>query len=434
MSATSQPPSPTAAVTASHRHPIAALTTQLHGGRGMLALALVAMLALSVTRAVSGQDVLTDAGTAQAMLALGLPIALAGLGGLVCERAGVVNIGLEGMMVLGTWGAGWAGYQWGAGAALVGAVLGGLLGGLLHAVATVTFGVDHIVSGVAVNLLAAGAVRFLSELVYVGVRGGGPTQSPTVRGGVPAVDVPVLTSGPDLLGRIADTHLVLVSDVAGLLRGLLTQVSVFELLGVALFPIVAIVLWRTPVGLRLRSAGESPWAAESLGVNVIRVKYAAVLTSGALAGLGGLFLVLFSGLYKEGQTGGRGFIGLAAMIFGNWRPAGVLGGSALFGYTDAIRLRSQTSLAVLALFLLAALLVTALGGWMLLRGRRVGGALSLGLAAALLLGYVRLDGLPNEVTTVAPYLVTLLVLAVSSQRLRPPQADGVAYCPGEEPR
>ena len=165
------------------------------------------LVALSVTRLVSGQDVLTDTGTAQAVLALTLPIALAGLGGLVCERAGVVNIGLEGMMILGTWGAGFAGYQWGPWAALAGALIGGLFGGLLHAVATVTFGVDHIVSGVAINLLAAGAVRFLSELLYAGVPGGGPTQSPAIKGGTPTFDVPVLASGPDLLGRLEQTHL-----------------------------------------------------------------------------------------------------------------------------------------------------------------------------------------------------------------------------------
>ena len=307
------------------------------------------LVALSITRLVSGQDVLTGTGTAQAVLALTLPIALAGLGGLVCERAGVVNIGLEGMMILGTWGAGFAGYQWGPWAALAGALLGGLFGGLLHAVATVTFGVDHIVSGVAINLLAAGAVRFLSELLYAGVPGGGPTQSPAIKGGTPTFDVPVLASGPDLLGRLEQTHLVVLSDAAGLLRGLLLDVNVFQVIGVLLFPLVGFVLWRTAFGLRLRSAGENPWAAESLGVNVIRAKYVAVLASGALAGLGGLFLVLFSGLYKEGQTGGRGYIGLAAMIFGNWRPGGLASGALLFGYTDAVRLRSTDSTAVLAL-------------------------------------------------------------------------------------
>jgi len=391
------------------------------------------LVALSITRLVSGQDVLTSTGTAQAVLALTLPIALAGLGGLVCERAGVVNIGLEGMMILGTWGAGFAGYQWGPWAALVGALLGGLLGGLLHAVATVTFGVDHIVSGVAINLLAVGAVRFLSELLYAGVPGGGPTQSPAIKGGTPTFDLPVLASGPDLLGKLERTHLVVLSDAAGLLRGLLLDVNLFQVIGVLLFPLVGFVLWRTAFGLRLRSAGENPWAAESLGVNVMRAKYIAVLASGALAGLGGLFLVLFSGLYKEGQTGGRGYIGLAAMIFGNWRPGGLASGALLFGYTDAVRLRSTDSSAVLALFLFAAIAVGALGFWWLRQGRRMAGSAFIGLGVAFLLGYLGLDSLPNEVTTVTPYIVTLVVLAVSSQNLRPPKADGIPYRRGEEP-
>ncbi|GMA88260.1 hypothetical protein GCM10025868_35100 [Angustibacter aerolatus] len=253
-----------------------------------------------------------------------------------------------------------------------------------------------------------------------------------MKGGVPSFDVPVLASGPDLLGRLESTHVVLLSDVAGLLRGLLLDVNVFEIIGVLLFPLVAFVLWRTAFGLRLRSAGENPWAAESLGVPVLRMKYAAVISSGALAGMGGLFLVLFGGLYREGQTGGRGYIGLAAMIFGNWRPGGLFGGAALFGYADAIRLRSQDSLAVLALFLLAGVVVLALGAYWVWRGRRVAGAVFLGAGVALLLGYFGLDALPNEVTTITPYIVTLVVLVVSSQNLRPPKADGVVYRRGED--
>ncbi|HET7476299.1 MAG TPA: ABC transporter permease [Dermatophilaceae bacterium] len=407
-------------------------TSWFTGWRRPAVLAGAGLVALSVTRLVSGEEVLTNTGTAQAVLALTLPVALAGLGGLVSERAGVVNIGLEGMMILGTWGAGWAGYQYGAWGALVGALVGGMLGGALHAVATVTFGVDHIVSGVAINLLAAGTVRFLSELLYAGVPGGGPTQSPGVKGGTPSFDVPVLASGPDLLGRLEATHVVVLSDLAGLLRGFLLDISPLEVLGVLMFPLAGFVLWRTALGLRLRSAGENPWAAESLGVNVVRVKYLAVVAGGALAGLGGLFLVLFSGLYKEGQTGGRGFIGLAAMIFGNWRPGGLASGALLFGYSDAVRLRSQNSLAVLALFLFAAIVVVGLGVWWLRRGRRTAGAVFIGAGVALGLGYLGLDSLPNEVTTVTPYIVTLVVLVVSSQSLRPPQADGLVWRRGED--
>jgi simple sugar transport system permease protein len=391
----------------------------------------VALAALSLARVVAGEPVLTSSGTANAVLGLSLPIALAGLGGLVSERAGVVNIGLEGMMILGTWGAGYAGYRYGIWGAFVGAVLGGMFGGLLHAIATVTFGVDHIISGVAINLLAAGAVRFLSELLYRGVSGGGPTQSPTISGDDARFDLPLLSSGPDLLGLLESTGWPVLGDVAGILRGLVSNVNAFEIFGIALFPLVWFLLWRTPLGLRWRSAGENPYAAESLGVNVHRMKYLAVVSSGALAGLGGMFLVTFSGLYKEGQTGGRGFIGLAAMIFGNWRPGGLAGGSLLFGFADAVRLRDRDAGGVLALFLFAAVLLGVLAAWQLTRGRRVRAVVFLALGGLLFLGWVRLDTLPNEVSTVTPYLVTLLVLVVSAQNLRMPTFDGVPYRRGE---
>jgi ABC-type uncharacterized transport system permease subunit len=400
--------------------------------RGALIALGVAIVGLSLARVISGEDVLTSTGTSAAVLSLSLPIAMAGLGGLVSERAGVVNIGLEGMMILGTWGAGWAGYQWGPWAALVGALVGGMLGGVLHAVATVTFGVDHIVSGVAINLLAVGLVRFLSEISFTGVRGGGPTQSPTISGGVPSFDVPILAAGPDLLGVLERSRIVVVADVAGLLRGLMTGVTPFAVIGILLFPAVGFLLWRTALGLRWRSAGENPYAAESLGVNVYRMKYLAVVTSGALAGLGGLFIVLFSGLYKEGQTGGRGFIGLAAMIFGNWRPSGLAGGALLFGYSDAVRLREQGSGGVLALFLFAGFVLVALAVWQFRRGRWIAGGVLGGLGVVLLATYGSVDRLPNEVTTVTPYIVTLLVLAISAQNLRPPTYDGVQYRRGDE--
>ena len=402
------------------------------GARGVLIVLGVAIAGLSLARVISGEDVLTSTGTSAAVLSLSLPIAMAGLGGLVSERAGVVNIGLEGMMVLGTWGAGWAGYQWGPWAALVGALVGGALGGVLHAVATVTFGVDHIVSGVAINLLAAGLVRFLSEISFTGVRGGGPTQSPTISGGVPSFDVPVLASGPDLLGALERSRIIVIADVAGLLRGLMTGVTPFAVIGILLFPAVGFLLWRTALGLRWRSAGENPYAAESLGVNVYRMKYLAVVTSGSLAGLGGLFIVLFSGLYKEGQTGGRGFIGLAAMIFGNWRPSGLAGGALLFGYSDAVRLREQGSGGVLALFLFAGFVLVALAALQFRRRRWVSGGVLAVLGVLLLSTYGTVDRLPNEVTTVTPYIVTLLVLAISAQNLRPPTYDGVPYRRGDE--
>ena len=192
------------------------------------------------------------------------------------------------------------------------------------------------------------------------------------------------------------------------------------------------VLWRTAFGLRLRSCGEDPYAAESLGVNVYLYKYIAVIVSGGLAGLGGAYLaIVAAGIYREGQTGGRGYIGLAAMIFGNWRPGGLLAGSGLFGYTDALQLRSGD--AVHALLLLAAIAFLLIGGVPAVeaaddprrrradrRGRRV------------LVWYASTDTLPSQLTFVTPYVTTLLVLALASQRLRPPKADGLIYRRGEE--
>ncbi|HMD12888.1 MAG TPA: ABC transporter permease, partial [Marmoricola sp.] len=136
------------------------------------------VLLLSIVRVITGADDLTSSGTAGAALALAVPIGMAGLGGLWSERSGVVNIGLEGMMIMGTWGAGWAGYQWGPWTGVLVGTLFGAAGGLLHAVATVTFGVDHIVSGVAVNILGLGVTQFLSVIAFEGVKGAGESQSP----------------------------------------------------------------------------------------------------------------------------------------------------------------------------------------------------------------------------------------------------------------
>lgn len=408
------------------------LTDRLTGGsRGSRILWLVVglLLVFSVTRAISGEEALTSSSTMRAALLLAVPIGLAALGGLYSERAGVVNIGLEGMLILGTWGAGWAGWQWGWVGAIIGGTVFGAIGGLLHAIATVTFGVDHVISGVAINILAAGVVRFLSELVYVEGTGGGPTQSPSVGGDPPSFSVPVLSSGPDLLGDLENTGWFLLSDLAGVLRGMTSGLGVVTLLAILLVPISYLVLWRTAFGLRLRSCGENPAAADSLGVPVYRMKYIAVIISGALAGLGGVFLVFVAGIYREGQTGGRGFIGLAALIFGNWRPGGLAAGAGLFGFSDALQLRSRT--AVVALLLLVALLLVGVAVYQALRRRWVPAVLSVVVAALALAGFLSVDELPDGIVFFTPHLTTLLVLSLASQRLRMPKADGLVYRRGE---
>src|SRR3954449_13170046 len=202
------------------RGPITNLFTGGGRARRLTLLLLGIVVVMAAGRGISGEQDLTSSSTVAAALILAVPIGLAALGGLYAERAGVVNIGLEGMMILGTWGAGFAGYQWGWWAALIGGVLFGALGGLLHALATVTFGVDHVISGVAINILAAGVARFLSELLYTdNPAGGGVTQSPPVSSKPPTLSLPVLSSGPDVLGDLESKHWFLISDVAGVLRG-----------------------------------------------------------------------------------------------------------------------------------------------------------------------------------------------------------------------
>jgi simple sugar transport system permease protein len=242
------------------------------------------------------------------------------------------------------------------------------------------------------------------------------------------VSIPLVDT---LLGPIADKQWFVVSDLAGVLVGLTTDISLITVLAVALVVLSFYVLWRTTFGLRLRSCGENPWAAESLGINVYKYKYIAVVTSGALAGLGGGFLTLVAaGIYREGQTAGRGYIGLAAMIFGNWRPGGLAVGGGLFGYIDALQLR-QGGTSVHALILAAAMLLGIFAAVQLWRRRWVSGAAAGAVGLVLLFWYARTDEVPGEIAFVAPYVTTLLVLALASQRLRMPAADGQIYRRGE---
>ncbi|WP_394622190.1 ABC transporter permease [Lentzea sp. JNUCC 0626] len=382
-----------------------------------------AIALLSITSMQTGFPQLTSSGTTQTAVRLALPILLAGLGGLWAERAGVVNIGLEGMMIMGTWGAAWAGYQWGPWAAVVAAVVFGSLGGLLHAIATVTFGVNHIVSGVAINLLGAGLTKYLSTLVFFPISNN-PRQSPPVQ----SFDTFSVAGLGDWLGELEAGQRLFISDVAGILRGLVTGVSPLTMLAILLLPLSYWLLWRTRFGLRLRSVGENPHAADSLGVKVYFHKYVAVIVSGGLAGLGGASLVLNPGQlsYLEGQTGGRGYIGLAAMIFGNWRPGGLLGGAALFGYADGLQLRSGGE-TVLALVYGVVLLLAVIVVWQLIRQKWFSAAAAIVVAVLMYLLYISLDEIPSEFVSYAPHMVTLAVLAVASQRLRMPAADGLVY-------
>ncbi|MGE5461373.1 MAG: ABC transporter permease [Solirubrobacterales bacterium] len=392
---------------------------------------------LSGVRLITSAPDLTSSGTWGTALRLAVPILLAALGGLYSERTGVANIGLEGMMILGTWFGAWGGWQFGAWWGVVLGILGGTAGALIHAIATVSFGVNQIVSGVAINILAGGVARFLSVIAFTGA-GGGATQSPQITSELPRLTVPVLAGGsffgrgsPDVLGWLERRHWFLISDVSAMFRGFMVELSILTVITLLLVPATYFFLWRTRLGLRMRSAGENPWAAESLGVRVYTMKYIGVLISGALAGLAGAFLVLeAAGIYREGQTGGRGFIGLAAMIFGNWRPSGALAAAGLFGYTDALNLRSDP--AIHALLLFAAIALLALGAWYLYKRRVLGGSLAIGIGALAFVWFAVTDSVPRQIVFITPYVATLLVLAVASQRLRMPTYDGITFRKGSQ--
>ncbi|MGW3370957.1 ABC transporter permease [Streptomyces hydrogenans] len=385
------------------------------------------LVLFSLVRVISGADDLTSVGQVSGALQLAIPIGLAGLGGLWSERAGVVNIGLEGMMVLGTWFGAWAGYQWGPWTGVVVGLLGGAIGGLLHAIITVTFNVNHIVSGVAINILAVGFTQYLSNFTFGEAEGGSSKQSPRID---PITDI-TIPGLSDWLMDLQQKHWFLISDIAGILGGLVTNLSLLTVVAILLVPATWWVLWRTAFGLRLRSCGENPVAAESLGVNVYKYKYIAVTMSGALAGLGGAFLAIVStGIYQEGQTGGRGYIGLAAMIFGNWMPGGMALGAGLFGFTDSLKIRGGAE-NVHALLLLVAILLVLAAAWQLYKKKYVPAVLAAVFAVGFFLWYALTDQVPSQFVDAAPYITTLLVLALSAQRLRMPKADGLPYRKGQ---
>ncbi|MFC8897120.1 ABC transporter permease [Streptomyces cinereoruber] len=403
------------------------------GGRRKLTLPWIMLIVaaglvlFSLVRAVSGANDLTSVGQVSGALQLAVPIGLAGLGGLWAERAGVVNIGLEGMMVLGTWFGAWAGYQWGPWTGVLFGLIGGAIGGLLHAVITVTFNVNHIVSGVAINILAVGFTQYLSNFTFAEAPGGSSKQSPRIEA-ITKITIPGLS---DWLQDLQAKHWFLISDLAGILGGLVTNLSLLTVVAILLIPATWWILWRTAFGLRLRSCGENPVAAESLGVNVYKYKYIAVTVSGALAGLGGAFLaIVATGIYQEGQTGGRGYIGLAAMIFGNWMPGGMALGAGLFGFTDSLKLRGGAE-NVHALLLLVALLLVIAALWQLYRKKYVVAVVSAAFSAVFFLWYALTDEVPSQFVDAAPYVTTLLVLALSAQRLRMPKADGLPYRKGQ---
>jgi len=241
---------------------------------------------------------------------LAIPYTLAGLGGTYSERSGVVNIGLEGMMLTGaftavavtnTTGNAWVG--------LLAAILVGMLLGLVHAVVCVTFKADQIVSGLALIIFAAGITVFCAWLLY------NQTQIQVEA----YLRVPVLHTIP-------------------FFKGLFNQIPPLVFLTAAIVIASHFVIFKTVFGLRLRSVGEHPQAADTLGISVVKMRYTGVIISGALSGMAGAYLSLEHAHYfVKGISGGRGFIGLASMIFGKWTPFGTAGAGMLFGFGEALK-------------------------------------------------------------------------------------------------
>jgi simple sugar transport system permease protein len=252
-----------------------------------------------------------------AMLRYATPLVFASLGGLFSERSGVVNIGLEGMMLSGAffaiWGSDVTGTWWLG--LLIGMGAGGLFG-LLHAFFSISLRADQIVGGTAINFLALGITTYLFLKIY------GEQGAPTDLSTIPDVS----------LGFLDDIPLV-----GDFLYDVLGRLDLMIWVGIALVVVVWIVVFKTPIGLRLRSVGEHPRAADTVGINVYAIRYGAVTLSGVLAAAGGAYLSLgFVNSFDDNMTAGRGFIALAALIFGNWRPFGAAIACLLFGFSSAL--------------------------------------------------------------------------------------------------
>lgn len=290
---------------------------------------------------------------------LGIPILITAVGAIFTERSGVVNIGLEGMMMVGAFFGAAGGVFWGPYAGFLCGMLAGALLAALHGVASINFRVNQIVSGTAINILAYGVVRFSAISIFKMA-----TTTPHVNH-LPRITIPGLAS-------------------ISWLKPLVSDVSPLVFVAFLLIPLGWWVLNRTVFGLRLRSCGEYPLAAETLGVNVYGMMYSGVIISGALAGMAGAYLSIeHTCMYVEGMTQGLGFISLAAMIFGNWMPLGAMWAGLLFGLAQAFSLRVVS------------------------------------------------QSIPYQFIKMIPYVLTIAVLALSVHRSKMPVCDGIPYERGE---
>ncbi len=255
-----------------------------------------------------------------AMLMVAAPIMVAGLGGMISERSGIVNIALEGIMLFGgfvaaailIWFESMELFVEGPWLSLIIAALAGGLFSMILAVSTITFSADHTIAGTAVNLLAAGITVYLAQIIFHQQR------TKAYLRGFKKVTVPGLSEIPIVGGLFKDVHPTI-------------------LVALVLVVVVWFVMYKTPFGLRLRSCGENPQASASMGINVVRTRYVAVFIAGVLAGLaGGIVVLTMDTQFTATSIHGLGFIAVAAIIFGKWNPFGIMGASLFFGLSQTI--------------------------------------------------------------------------------------------------
>jgi simple sugar transport system permease protein len=355
-----------------------------------------------------------DAALIGSMLVLSCPLLLAAIGEVISERAGVLNVGLEGFMLFGAF----FGFlvAWKLDSLVLG-IIGGMAAGALlasvMAALTVSARADQIVTGIGINLVAIGFTTFLFDEIF-GARGSVTLDTPGV------IEIPVL------------------SDLGGIGEALFAR-DLFVYLAFVLVAVTWFVLYKTQWGLAIRSAGELPAAADTAGVSVIRVRWMATLTAGALAGLGGAYLSLVQlGIFRQEMTAGRGFLALAAVIFARWRPGRVLVACLLFGLADATQLRLQGQQDV-PRELWVVFGIAAVGSlvWLVARHRAavprkrlavIGGGLAIAVALFATDPSFRL---PSQLWLAAPFLLALIALATSSSRMRMPQALAIPYRRGD---
>ena len=304
-------------------------------------------------------------------IAFTIPLLIVALGGLFCERSGIVNIGLEGLMIIGSFAGGltismlqdrFGTTTWTIYVGLLAAVVAGAVFSLLHAFASINLQADQTISGTAINMIAAGLTIFLAR----NITGSGNI---VLTVGLTKQNIKGLSNIP-ILGPLFFTNSYSTTWLVLLILGICTY-----------------LLYKTSFGLRLRACGEHPHAADAAGVNVKRMRYLGVIISGAFAGLGGgIYLVTFAGEFN-GSVSGLGFLAIAALIFGQWKPLGILGATLFFGFASTISNVSQVIP---------------------------------GLAT-----------IPPVLLKIFPYVITLIALIIFSKTTRAPKAAGEPFDPGK---